>query len=331
MRVTNNMTVQTVISNIQRNTEKLDVTNKKLSTGKRINIPEDDPTGTIKAMAFRSDIEEIEQYISNVESADSMLETTDVALGQVNDVLQRFRELAVKGANGTFEQSALDAIGDEMSQLLDEVVGIANSKVGNKFIFGGYETVEKPFTSYTGSTDSGVGGNGPDLTHSDGTVRTGINAERVTKVAYNGDDGRIQIEIDENVRTTFNVSGQEIFVDGENIFDTMTEIRDSIYKGEITDVDGDGKSIEEGIEALQSAIDKTIRYRAEVGAKMHRMEGQERKLTDQKLNITDLLSKIEDTDVTEAIMDLKIQESVQRMSLSVGARVIQPTLLDFLR
>ena len=52
---------------------------------------------------------------------------------------------------------------------------------------------------------------------------------------------------------------------------------------------------------------------------------------DNKLSMTDLLSKTVDTDITETINDLKVQESVQRMSLSVGAKVIQPTLVDFLR
>lgn len=331
MRVTNNMTVKTVISNIQKNTERLDSTNRKLSTGKRINIPQDDPSGTIKAMAFRSALEEIDQYIRNVDSGQSLLQTTDIALGQITDVLQRFRELSVKAANGTFEQNSLDAIGDEMSQLLDEAVGIANTKLGSKYIFGGFQTVSPPFVSYTGNTDEGVDGSGPDLIDINGNVREGINSDYVTIVKYNGDSGKIVIEIDENVRTTTNINGQEAFLDIDNVFEAMINTRNSIYRGEVKDITGDGISIQDGIESLQNSIDKIIRYRSEVGAKMHRLGSQDRKLNDQKLNITDLMSKIEDTDVTEAIMDLKVQESVQRMSLSVGARVIQPTLLDFLR
>jgi flagellar hook-associated protein 3 FlgL len=82
---------------------------------------------------------------------------------------------------------------------------------------------------------------------------------------------------------------------------------------------------------LDKNLDLVMRYRAEVGAKMQRMESMEQRLRDNKLSMTDLLSKTVDTDITETINDLKVQESVQRMSLSVGAKVIQPTLVDFLR
>ncbi|BDU51081.1 flagellar hook-associated protein FlgL [Haliovirga abyssi] len=331
MRITNKMTIANTLANLQINQAKLDKTNNKLSSGKRISIPEDDPTGTIKAMGYRSNLKEIDQYLSNVDNAKTVLNSTDVALSQVTNILQRTRELSVKAANGTFEQNSRDAIADEITQLTSELVGIANSKVGSKYIFGGYETTEAPFQSYNGDNDSGVSGPGGDLTDVNGNVRTGINNNNVTVVKYNGDSGRLQAEIDENVKTSFNISGKEIFIDSGNIFQTMMDLRDSIYSGEISDKNGDGKSVGDGITQLETSLTKILRYRSEVGAKMNRMDQAEIKLKNQTINITDLLSRTEDTDVTKTIMDLKVQESVQSMSLSVGAKVIQPTLMDFLR
>lgn len=331
MRITNNMSVTGTISNIQISTEKLDKLNKQLSSGKKISIPSDDPTGTIKAMGYRSNLEEINQYIRNVDGARATLDSTDVALNQVTNILQRIRELGVEAANDTFETDARDAMGDEITQLLDQVVELANTKVGNKYIFGGFETTEPPFKSYTGGNDGPIGGPGADLIRSDGSVRTDINKKNITKVNYIGDAGKIMTEIDENVRTSFNVSGQETFLDGQNIFETIINLRDSIYREEVTDENGDGQSIQNSLDEMDDSINQTLKYRSEAGAKLHRVEQSRSKLENKKISITDLLANAEDTDVTKTIMDLKVQESVQRMALSVGARVIQPTLVDFLR
>ena len=331
MRITNNMSVTGTINNIQVSTEKLNTLNEQLSSGKKISIPSDDPTGTIKAMSYRSNLKEIEQYIRNVDNAKATLDSTDVSLNQVTNILQRMRELGVEAANDTYETDARDAMADEISQLLDQVVELANTKVGNKYIFGGFETTEPPFKSYTGESDGPLNGPGSALTRSDGSVRADINKKNITTIEYIGDSGRLMTEIDENVRTSFNVSGQETFLGNSNIFDAIIGLRDNIYTEEVTDENGDGKSIQKSLDDMDDAINQILKYRSEAGAKLHRMEQSRSKLENKEISVTDLLASVEDTDVTKTIMDLKIQESVQRMALSVGARVIQPTLVDFLR
>lgn len=331
MRITNKMSTSSVLKNIEKNTESLMKTNEKLSSGKRIGIPQDDPIGAVKAMGYRSNIGEIEQYITNVNNAGTFLNATDVAVGQVTDILQRSRELAVQAANDSLDQTSRDAVADEITQLLDEVIGLANSKVGDRYIFGGFETTEAPFKKYTGLTDATVGGSGGDLTDASGNVRTGINNKNTTVVTYKGDSGDLLAEIDEGVVLSHNLAGESVFFEGQDVFKTLMDLRDSIYKGEVNDADGDDISIENQIDGLDGAIKKMLRNRAEVGAKMHRLEQAGLKLENQKINVTDLLAKTEDTDVTKAIMDLKTQESVQKLSLDVGARIIQPTLMDFLR
>ncbi len=330
MRITNNMSVTGTINNIQVSTGKLDKLNQQLSSGKKISIPSDDPTGTIKAMGYRSNLKEIDQYIRNIDGAKATLDSTDVALNQVTNIMQRVRELGVEAANDTYETNARDAIGDEITQLLDQVVELANTKVGNKYIFGGFETTDPPFKSYTGESDGSLGGPGGDLTRSDGSVRSNINDKNITKVTYIGDAGRIMTEIDENVRTSFNVSGQETFLDGENVFEVIMNLRDNIYKEEVTDESGDGNSIQKSLDEMDDSINQILKYRSEAGAKLQRIEQSNSKLENKKISITELLANAEDTDVTKTIMDLKIQESVQRMALSVGASIIQPTLMDFL-
>lgn len=334
MRITSKMTTMNVVNNIQNNSERVDKLNTQLSSGKKIQLPEDDPAGTVKAMGYRGNLSEIEQYIKNVDKANTLLESTDTAFGDLTSILQRVKELAVEGANETFEQSARDAIADEINQLVDTVYELGNTKVSGRYIFAGYQTMEQPFRKYIGSQDTAIGGQGPDLTDVDGKVRTGINANNTTVVTYQGDSGRIQTEIGENVVTEANISGAEAFMGengGINIFKTIMDLRDSLYQSDNVDKDGNGKSIQIGIENLEKSVNGLMKYRSEVGAKMQRMEQTESKLNSLMISVTGLLSKTEDVDVTKAIMDLKTQESVQTMSLNVGAKIIQPTLMDFLR
>lgn len=334
MRITSKMTTLNVIENMQVNSEKLDKLNNQLSSGRRINIPEDDPAGTVKAMGYRGNLGETEQYMRNVDKAKTLLDATDAAFNDLTNIIQRVRELAVKGANETFEQSSRDAIADEINQILDSVYELGNTKVAGRYIFAGFQTMTQPFRKYVGSQDAVVGGPGADLTDIDGNVRTGINKNNTTVISYQGDSGRIQTEIGENVTTEANISGEEAFLGsggGVNIFQTIMDLRDSLYQSDNVDNNGDGKSIQKSIDNLEKSINHLMKYRSEVGAKMQRMEQTENKLKSIEISVTELLAKTEDVDVTKAIMDLKVQESVQRMSLNVGARIIQPSLMDFLK
>lgn len=334
MRITSKMTTLNVIENMQVSSEKLDKLNNQLSSGKRIMNPEDDPAGTVKAMGYRGNLGETAQYMRNVDKAKTILDTTDAAFNDLTNTIQRVRELAVKGANETFEQSARDAIADEVNQLLDTVYELGNTKVAGRYIFAGYQTTTQPFRKYIGSQDVAVSGPGSNLTDVDGNVRTNINKDNTTVITYQGDSGRIQTEIGENVVTEANVSGAEAFLGiggGVNVFQTIMDLRDSLFQSDNVDRDGNGKSIQSSIENLEKSMNHLMKYRAEVGAKMQRMDQTENKLKSIQISVTALLSKTEDVDVTKAIMDLKVQESVQKMSLNVGARIIQPTLMDFLK
>ena len=82
---------------------------------------------------------------------------------------------------------------------------------------------------------------------------------------------------------------------------------------------------------FDEAIDKNVTTRAEIGAKMNRLDLTQSRLEDQEINLRSLKSENEDVDIAETIMELRMQESVYQASLASGARVMQPTLLDFLR
>lgn len=112
---------------------------------------------------------------------------------------------------------------------------------------------------------------------------------------------------------------------GGTIFDMVMRLRDSLYMNDVEDV---GSRATGGIDL---ALDNLLKYRAELGSKSNRLEMVRARVIQDKTNMEDILSKNEDVDVTESITRLKMLEVAHRSALGVTARVIQPTLLDFLR
>jgi flagellar hook-associated protein 3 FlgL len=221
----------------------------------------------------------------------------------------------------------------EIDELIDQVISIGNGKVGDRYIFGGFNTIEEPFKAVRGKQRLEEEGIEPDLIHSNGEVRKGINKDSIVGVDYKGDGGKLLAEVDKGIIIEYNIPGSELFINEKNnLIESMMRLRDQIYMGNtIEDNAGSGSTVNSELGKIDDALDSIMKYRSKVGARMKRIEQINQRHEDNKISVSSLLSTTQDTDITEAISQLKVQESVQRMSLSVGAKVIQPTLMDFLK
>lgn len=94
---------------------------------------------------------------------------------------------------------------------------------------------------------------------------------------------------------------------------------------------GDSQAINDSLGVIDGKVDDLLYKRATIGAKVNRLELQQNRLESTQTSFTELLSKIEDADMAEVIMQLKMQENVYNASLAAGAKIIQPSLVDFLR
>ena len=143
---------------------KLFKTQNQLSTGKRINSPSDDPTNAARLIGLSESAKTTAQYQDNILAARSRLELEDDALGSVGDALLRVRELAVAGLNNTYGLEERTAIAIEIRQLADEVMGLANRKLGNgQFMFSGYQVQTTPFSETAPGVFSYAGDQGQRL------------------------------------------------------------------------------------------------------------------------------------------------------------------------
>ncbi|MBD2845834.1 flagellar hook-associated protein FlgL [Paenibacillus sp. IB182496] len=300
LRVTPGMMHMQLSRNINRNLSQMQQLQNQTSTGRKINNPSDDPVGITYSLRYRTEIAANEQYQENVDSALSWLDFNDTVLAQTGDVLARLKELTVQGSNGTNPDVSLDNISKEIRQLKDQLIEIANSEINGKYVFNGQMYSERPYNTSDPAFDA---------------------ASVVT------DEAAINYAVGVNVSLKINISGNEVFgapAEADNLFATIDRIVTALESGQYADVTAELGNIE-------SRMDKTLIARAEIGAKVNRVELMQNRLADLKLNLTDLQSKTEDADFEKLLIDSKINEAIYQASLSVGAKIITPSLLDFIR
>lgn len=285
--------------NMNTNMERLAKYQEQLSTGRKLNKLSDDPSGLVKAMRMRTNITQNEQYLRNIGDAINFVETVDSSLNDLNDVLQRIRELTVEAANGTNDVGAKQAIAEEIETLRDHLKMVANNTYGSKYIFAGSNVSVAP----CGETE------------------------------WKGNTNKVEAEIGPGVVMEVNIDMMPFFGNPSGL-DELGNPDGGIFaaiNGLLEDINsGTTDEISSNLEAIDVKIDDLLFKRATIGARVNRLELQENRLEDTNLSFTDLLSSYEDADVAEVSINLQMQENVYRASLAAGAKIIMPTLVDFL-
>ncbi|WP_374717547.1 flagellar hook-associated protein FlgL [Neobacillus sp.] len=297
-RVTQSMLNQNMLFNLQRSNSAMAKYQEQLSTGKKITKPSDDPVVAVRSMYFRSSLNEIDQYKRNAEDGLSWMTSTDEALDEVISVLHRVRELTVQGLNGTNGGNDRKAIAEEINQLKEHLGEIANTQMAGRYLFAGTDVKNPPY----GLDDSGT-----------------------EKGFLSKNEGKLELQVGPNNHVQINVSGVQVFNnDGDGgIFKVLKNI--------VNEFQSENNQSSDLLSKLDQQLDHVLQIRADLGARMNRMELSSTRLEGLELSAVSLLSKEEDADITKVIIDLKAQENVHRAALSAGARIIQPSLVDFLR
>ncbi len=298
MRITTNMMNSGFLQDLQRNLRNLDTMQRHINTGKVISRPSDDPVKLQQVLKLETAIDQHQQYIRATDDAHAWLSSTDVALAQISRIFIDVRAIAVQGATGSNDQGAMEALADEVKQIAEQVLGIANASHAGRYLFAGNNTLEKPFE------DIKWGETAPLTSHANGNL--------------------MHYEIGPGVTMAVNTPAAEAFGDGFQALKLLVGLEGALRndtKDEVNSILGDLDTVESTLLTARSAV----------GARMNRVEATKSRFTDDIITYRALKSQAEDVDAAEAIMYLKMQESVYHASLAVGARLMQPTLVDYLR
>jgi flagellar hook-associated protein 3 FlgL len=290
------MMVRNMLDHLQNNLGDLNNLNEQLSSGKLFQMPSDAPIKVADSMNYKAQLNRNNQFQRNLDQAENWLNTTESALKSGTKVIQRARELTIYAANDSMTSDDRKMVAKEMKQLRDELIDISNAKLGDSYIFSGQKTGEKPFEV----VDNGIG----------------------DYVQYQGDKNGVKRRLNENVEMQVNLDGDEVF---KKEIEALNKIYDDLDSGK------SGEEIGDNLNAMDTAINNYAELRSEVGGKLQRTGNIISRLEANEVHLRDLKSKNEDADLAEVITELKMEETVYRASLASGSRIMQQSLVDFIR
>lgn len=298
-RVTQRTVSATMLAGLQSNQGKLAKLQEQLSSGKQVSRPSDSPVKTVEAMQFRSDLRRTEQYVRNADDGLALLGSADTALTSSLDMTRRARDLALQGMNASMSPQAREAVAAELDTLREGLLGIANSRYLDRPVFGGNTTGEQAYSLPAGQ--------------------------------FVGDTGAVVRTVAAGTQVEVNVTGPEVFGEaagGSQLFEVLRGLS-AVMRGEAP-VAG-VTSAADGLGKLDVATERIITTLGKVGARYNRMETMRTRAEDQIVSTTNSLAGVESIDLPRTIVDLQMQEVAYKAALGATARVVQPSLLDFLR
>lgn len=303
MRVTQGMIARNSLRYINSSYGKLDKLQSQISSGKKITRASDDPIVAMKSLKYNTQLSQVQQYKSNASQAFTWLENTETNITEGIDVMQKVRELVVKAKNNTNGDDELQAIGVEIGQLKEQLTQIANTQVNGRYIFNGTNSDVAPIVK---NADGSYTYNFENYTStSDVTINVSPNAT---------------LKVNANPITAFGGQSDS----GQNVFQMLDSLEQALKSGSL-----------DGMDAILSDIDQFSSQmsaeQSDIGARYNRLELINTRLSAQEETSTKVLSDNEDVELEEVITDFITQQSVHRAALSVNAKIVQPTLIDFLR
>ncbi len=296
MRISTGMIFDSLVSDIRRNVEDLFNLQERLASGKKVNAPSDDPVGVHRLLRYRETISSMDQYMRNIDFAKNYLSSVDGVLSQAGNILLRLRELAVSQATGTASAETRKYASYEVGELYNQLIGIGNSKLGERYLFSGYLYTTQPFDT-------------------DGN--------------YSGDTNETALKIGAGNTFTYGFTGAKVFkgtglTGGIDIFTKVKDFKTALENNDLT-------GIQTAIDDMENAISQINNIRAELGARLNRLVSQEEMNGGIKLEMEKLVSSIEDADIAELATALARRETTLQALYTGASRIMGLNIFNFIR
>ena len=293
MRITQSMITKSLLSSINQNRESMHSIQESITTGKEVDRSSDDPIQFFRANRFRQSIKQNEQYLENVQNAKGWLQATSSNLDSMLNQVMTLRERAVQSANDTLNAENRLQMASEINHILEDLVNIANESFLDKNLFSGTKTkIKSPFLFDGDSVD------------------------------YQGNTGKMNRRISENLTININVTGQDLL--DTDIFNAALSLRTALEND-------DTNEIENMIESIDLASEKLISLNTGIGSIQQQLDLAENRLETANLNLATFLSDTEDVDLASAITQYNSEELAYQAALQSTANILRLNIMNFLK
>jgi len=294
MRVSTNQFYRVNAEQMQSTQSKVAEIQAKLGSGKQMLHPSEDPGKANLISGLVSAKERQEVYSKNVDAGETRLTAESAVIESMTSIMQRVTQLAVQSSNDTLGISDRDVIATEIKALRDELLNLSNTQdLSGSYIFSGNKTGSPAFVEDA----SGV-------------------------VNYNGDYGRMEINVSDVRSIAINTLGPELFSaeDFAALDDLVADLRAN-----------NGAGVRTRLDNVNSINDRLINSYGAMAGRLAAMESQRNVIDETTLRIDELLIRENDLDYAEAVTDLS-KESVALQALQASfAKIAQLSLFNFIR
>lgn len=290
-RVTHQTVQRSTLGNLQQNLSTMADLQAKMSSGKNINLPSDDPAGASDMLRLRGEQRAQTQFARNADDGNGWLTTVDSALTSSLSTMRRARDLVVQGGNGGLGATSREALAAEVDGLRAALLEQANTSYLGRSVFAG-------------TSDAGVAFRG-DYTF---TGTPGSSVER---------------RVAENTTVRVDADGAAVYGEGAgSVFALLETVSATLRSG------GD---VTTHLNALDSRFESMLTQVSGVGARQNRVQDAQSTLLEAQQSTKAQLSAIEDVDLAGIILELQMQEVAYQGALGAAGKVLQPNLMEFLR
>lgn len=300
IRVTQGMLTQRTLSNINSQLLRLARFQEQLSTGRRVNRPSDDPIDARRAIEIRTTISQSEQFISNITDARPHLVESEAMIQELVNIVLRAQELTIQAGNDTNSQQQLDFMAIEIDQLLEAATVSANHRTSGRSIFAGTRTLADAYS----------------------VTRV---AGEITAVTYQGNTQNIDITVSPGAPVTINIPGSKVFQSTVDIFAVLIGIRDDLRAGNKVSIRTTR------LDELEAGASQLLQSEARLGAISNRFDAVTNNAEGFVLELQRVLSDKVDADFAAVMVGFNTEQNALQAALNAAARVIQLSLLDFIR
>lgn len=301
-RITPAMVTSATLNDLNSSLAAMERTTDELSSGKTILEPSDNPYGASQVIDLQSQLDGLSAYESNAQDGIAWENVASSAMTNMNEVTARVRELLVQGANGTYNQSDLEAMALQVEQLTESIKQDANTQYAGQYVFSGTATTTAPYER--GEDDEYKG-----------------NFESVTRAVGPG----ASVTITTNIASL--LGNGEASKDG-GLLDTLRTIAKTMRSGtaearaELGDAD---------LQKLEANISTLQGLQAIAGSATDQLQTALTRNEDLQTSITGALSSVDATNIATASITYSNEQAAYEAALRAAATIVQESLLNFLQ
>jgi len=296
MRINPNITSD-VLSSIYATQQQENTALQELSTGKRVNVPSDDPLAASLMVGNQDQTSRNDQYLQNVDSLNNQMQTADTALASVVAALNQAISLGVQGSTGTISSSQRQQIAQSLQGIQAQIVQLANTEIGGVYLFGGTTSTTTPYE---------------------------IDSSSASGVQYNGNLGTNQVEVADGLTVQTNLPGSQLFQNANgDVFGSLQQLINALQTGTASDA-------ATATNAVRDAYNSITENRIFYGNVENQLNSTQTFLNQEKVNLSSQENTLVGADITKAATDLTQATTAHDAALAAAAKILPTSLLNYL-